>query len=283
MIWVDAEVHLFPPEWCTAEFWPEPDETALRRAIYSHPDRDRALAGAHADGCLAEMERCGIDRAVIMGLPWMSAEACEQNNRYIASVAREHAGRFTGLGVLPPPEGRDAAGEVRRLVEVHGLRGLKVIPSWQGYRLDDPVFEPWLDACEAHDLVLFPHTDHAFRSPEGSDTVASLYEVARRHPELRILAPHLGGMLCLYALHEPVAAALGRMLFVGSVPLTMKMVRFAWECVGPERIAFGTDFPFNPSHDQKTPLAELCELGLPRADLERIAGLNVLEFLGEPA
>ena len=210
-------------------------ETIIKRVIYEHPERELALSRATVDGLLAEMEVAGIDKAVIMGLPWRETEMCWRNNAYIAKVVQRYPDRFIGFAVLPPPGEADLRSAVRKAAEEYGLRGVKVIPSWQGFRLHDQIFEPALEALVTHDLVLMPHTDHLFISPDRGDTAYGLFDVARRYPELQIMAPHLGGLLCLYNLHEPVAAALRNILFITTVPVTMQMVEFAVQTIGPER------------------------------------------------
>jgi len=278
-VWVDSEVHLFPPEWCEPRYQPPATEHVMRRMIFEHPEREQALSRATAEGLLNEMGRTGIDRAVVMGLPWQEPELCWRNNAYIAQAMRRSPDQLIGVGVLPPPSRGSVRDGVRRVAD-EGLRGVKVIPSWQGYRLHDPVFAPALEEMQARGLVLVPHTDHAYLAPDTSDTPHGLFEVARRYPGLRILAPHLGGMLCLYALHPPVRSVLANILFITTVPSTMIMVRFAVEAVGADRVAFGTDFPFNPSHDQATLRQAFAQLALAPESARRIAGANALRFFG---
>jgi predicted TIM-barrel fold metal-dependent hydrolase len=251
----------------------------MRRVVYDHPEREAALSRASAEDLLAEMETAGIDRAVIMGLPWLDPEMCWRNNAYIAEVVERHPGRFVGLGVLPPPDREDLSEAVRRVAGEYGFKGVKVIPSWQGYRLHDRVFEPALERLVAYDLALMPHTDHLFVPPDQADMAYGLYEVGRRYPELRIMAPHLGGLLCLYALHAPVRPALKNMLFITTVPTTMQMILFAVQAVGADRLAFGTDFPFNPSHDQRTVREAFEALPLTDDCKRLIGGRNALRFL----
>lgn len=281
--WVDSEVHLLPPECCRSRYQPPADETVLRRVIYDHSERDAALAKATVDGLLSEMDAARIDRAVLTALPWHNPTACWHNTAYISEVVRRHPQQFIGLGVLPPPGHENLRDAVRRIREEYGLSGVKVIPSWQGYRLDDEAFEPALAQMETDGLVLMPHTDHLYRPPAQSDTAAALYEICRRHPGLKVLAPHLGGLLCLYGLYPAVRSVLDNVLFITSVPLTMPMVTMAVQAIGADRVAFGTDFPFNPSHDQRQVRAAFEALPLPADEQRLIAGANVLRFLGVPA
>ncbi len=202
-VWLDAEIHLLPPEWCAGGFVPDASETVLRRVLYDHPDRDVALAQASETGLLREMARSGVQGGVIMGLPWLDPALCRRNNEYIAQVVRGHPACFVGLGVLPPPHACDLREEIARVQDL-GLRGVKAIPAWQGYRLNDAAFTHALEELASRGMVLMPHTDHLFLDPDQADTAFSLYEVGQRYPELKILCPHLGGLLCLYHLHPPV-------------------------------------------------------------------------------
>jgi predicted TIM-barrel fold metal-dependent hydrolase len=279
--WIDAEVHLLPPEWCTADYWPPTSESVMRRVVYDHKDRDRALRLATFESLEASMATCGIDGAVILGMPWTDEGMNWRNNEYLAEAMRRGGRYIFGMGLLPAP-GADLRSAVRRISDM-GFRGVKVIPSWQGYVLDDPVLEPALAEMERLGLVLYPHTDHAYLPPLGHDPAYALLNVARRHPDLRILAPHLGGLLALYALHEPVRAAIRNLMFIASVPATMRMTLYAVDAVGAERVAFGTDFPFNPSHDQASVCRDFASLPLDPATARGIKGRNLINFLDRSA
>ncbi|MHC5005607.1 MAG: amidohydrolase family protein [Planctomycetota bacterium] len=277
-VWIDCEVHVFPPQWCGRGFAPPPDEPVLRRVVYDHPERDAALSRATVEDLLEEMDRAGVDRALIMGLPWRSAERCRAHDDYVARCVREHPGRLSGLGLLPRPGTADPRDVVRRCADL-GLRGVKAIPSWQGWRLDDPALAPACEELAARGMILMTHVDHAFVAPERADLPYHVLEVARRHPDLRILAAHLGGLLCLYELHEPVRRIMRNVRFITSVPLTVPMVRFAVEAVGARRLAFGTDFPFNPSHDQASVRRAVEALRLAPDDQRLVAGAAIAPWL----
>ena len=261
-IWIDSEVHLLPPDWCRSDYCPPHSEEVMGRVVYNHEEREAALSRATVESLLIEMEESGIERAVIMGLPWQDPEMCWGNNDYIGEVVYRFPDRFTGFGILPPPESCNIREAVRRVAEDYGLKGVKVIPSWQGYRLDDPVFEPALEEVAARDMVLMPHTDHMIVSPGEGDSPYSLFSTARRFPGMRILAPHLGGLLCMYNLFQPAKKYIENILFITTVPLSMEMVLLAEQAIGEERLAWGTDYPFNPSHDQRTLREAFENLGL---------------------
>jgi len=279
MIWIDAESHLLPPDCCQADFYPAPRELKLRELVYDHPEKAQALAKADAESLLQEMDQLGITKAIIMGLPWADVDRCWQNNDYIAACVSRYPDRFIGFGILPDPHLENPKNAVRKIAEEYHFSGIKVIPSWHGCRLNDPLLKEALSEICQKRLILMPHTDHAYVNPEKADTVFSLVETIKQHPELKILAPHLGGLACLYKLHPPLNNRFRNILFISSVPTSMAMVRFAIAAVGPEKIAFGTDYPFNPGHSQKQVRDAIKSLELPPAQLEAIAGKNIMRFL----
>ncbi len=279
MLWIDAETHLLPQKRCHAGYRPPDSEDVMIRIIYDHPEGPLALSRANTQALLEEMDRAGIDRAVVMGLPWRSPDLCWENNDYIADAVSRFPDRLIGVGVLPDPRRVCPVDSVRRIRKQYGFIGVKVIPSWHGYRLDDELMEPCYDTMQELSLVLVPHTDHLFVDPSVADTPYSLLQVAQAYPELKILAPHLGGLVCMYGLHQPIRPILKNILFLASVPTTIKMVAFAIEAVGPKGVAFATDFPFNPSHDQYTVQRDLESLKLSSYELECVAGGNLQSFL----
>ncbi len=278
--WLDAELHLLPKQWCEPGYKLPDSEAYIRNKIYHHPEGPLALSRAHESALFDEMKRSGIWGGALTGLPWMDPGRCRDNDRAVAETVRHGGEGFYGFGLLPHPEHCDAVAEVHRIAAMPEMVGVKLIPSWFGLKLDGGELAPALAEIARLGLVLMVHTDHPYLPPAQYDPPSSLLAAAQCHPDLKILAPHLGGLLALYNLHEPLRDVLKNMLFVTSVPTTMPMIRWALEAVGPERLAFGTDFPFNPSHDMLS-LRETFEgLGFDETTTRLIAHDNLTRFLG---
>lgn len=276
---IDAEAHLIQPQRRTLASLAGYDEPAMRGKVFNHPEGELALARADAAALRDSLAACGIDRAVIMGLPWQSSALCRENNEYIAAACSAAGNTFSGFGVLNPADGAAADEELDRCADEYGFHGVKVIAAWQGWSLDDACAERLAAACVERNLVLLPHIAYLH---EGStqESPAHLLRLARRHPRLKILAPHLGGLLCMHELHAPLREQLRNVRYITSVPTTMGMVAAAAQCCAEDKLAFGTDYPFQPSHDQRTVLDAFNALALPAALRARIAAANLLEFIG---
>ena len=262
---IDAELHLLHPEALSPAFHPGSAEP-VTKALYEHSDFPAIQDKLTVEALRASMRRNGVGAGVIMGMPWRDWGIQRDNNRFVEATARASGGRLKALYIPTLDDPQQAAREVEGL-DGGVYLGVKLIPSWQGRAIDDEALAPLIRVVEARGMFLMIHTDHPTQSLDG-DTPYRLLRFVTANPAVRVLAPHLGGLLCLYALRPGIAKALGNVTFVTSVSATMRMVRFAAE-VNPANIVFGSDFPFNHCHDQETVLRELRGLTLP-PEVERM-------------
>src|SRR5262249_47579220 len=114
---------------------------------------------ATARELLESMDRCAIDRSVILGFAWTDPRTCSRHNDYLLEAAVRSGGGLIPFCTVQPAAGVDAlAAEVERCVR-GGARGLgELRPDDQGFRLLDTAEGEALSrhAIE-HDLVLLFH------------------------------------------------------------------------------------------------------------------------------
>ena len=79
------------------------------------------------------MDESGVDRVVLV----QGMSAYGTDNRYTADSARRFPARCTSVGYLDLAAA-DPAGELRRLVTVEGMRGLRWVSLFDGQPLDEP-------------------------------------------------------------------------------------------------------------------------------------------------
>jgi predicted TIM-barrel fold metal-dependent hydrolase len=108
-----------------------------------------------------------------------------------------------------------------------------------------------------------------------------LGRIASRYPRSRILMIHMGGV----AFHDLSDAAIEVMaehpniLGIGSAIRHVNVLK-AVRKLGPERVAFGSDTPFNLMHVEVAAYKALLEDEVDQAGLDAVMGGNIARLLG---
>ena len=176
--------------------------------------------------------------------------------------------------------------------EVLGLRGVKLLPMYAGFKVSDPTLEPLWQYCEAKGLPVLMHTGTTFiRQAPLECTFPRLIEpVALKYPGIKFILAHLGHPWegeCVVTIrkHPNVFAdisALHYRPFQLYQSLMLVQEYGVWE-----KVLFGSDFPFttvNASIDGLRKLNDMLEgTALPRLDVDQIEALihrDSLRLLG---
>ncbi len=323
---IDAYAHVFPDPLIDAllAVRPSPELLGLRQQSPYLRDAERRLA---------YLDRVGIDRQVLvlarppvwLGLPRTSVHRLTRiANDSIAGFCAAHPDRFIGVGVLPVVD-EVMIQELERLRTELGLKGVLIFSNVEGQPVDDPSMWPLYARCEAVGLPIWIHPQHAplhdwIRRDLLDRMVAWPFDttlamlrlvlggVFDRHPGLKVVTHHMGGMVPYYASRieafaDDMVEEYGRLGMAepsrrGRGPVLAHLRRFyndsvsngspaalrcALDFFGPGHILFGTDFPFGPDHGERWPVDELEVIraaDLPTADRERILAGNAVELLG---
>ena len=168
MLVTDAQIHLWEADRPDRP-WPASGRTK--------PHRDVPL---EAEEMLGEMDRAGVDRAVIVPPSWIG-----ENNATGLEAAAKHPDRFAVMGRFDPqaPDGR---AQLERWLEQPGMLGIRITfntPQFVQW-LDEGVFDPfWADA-ERLGIPVMALFQGRLLEKAG--------QIAGRHPGLTLIIDHMG-------------------------------------------------------------------------------------------
>jgi predicted TIM-barrel fold metal-dependent hydrolase len=128
------------------------------------------------------------------------ADALNASSASIAAAAALDTGLDVVAGCSVHPADDDPVAVVRNAVEQHGCRVLKLHCSVGDHQPTDPRLDAVWDYVESIHLPVVVHAGHGINGMTDVDELGPIDEVARRHPEARIVIAHCG--------HRASAAAL---------------------------------------------------------------------------
>ncbi len=201
-------------------------------------------------------------------------------NEASAELIAKHPGRFGGFAVLPLPDVDGALAELEYALDNLELDGVVLLASQNdGRYLGDPAFDELLAELDRRRAVAFIHPAIPASLPHIAvdipvfameftfDTTRAVFNLAytgalERYPGIRFVLSHAGGTVPYLAwrfsllwLREPdlVERApkggmqyLKQLYYDTALSANPHALRSLGELVGPERILFGSDYPFAP-------------------------------------
>ena len=252
-----------------------------------------------------------------VGPPRVAAELARLANNEMAELVARFPERFVGFAAALPLNDVDATlAEIDRAVGDLGALGVQLFTNVLGAPLDHPSIDPVLGRVEALDQMVWLHPTRNATWPDYPteresdyglwwslgwpyETAAALSRLVysgqmERHPGLRVLAHHGGGMVPHFSAR--LAMGPGYRQTKDSLPLppldyfrrfyadtalfgAPHAVRCVLEFFGPEHVLFGTDIPLGPPHAVEATVADLESAGLPGADLAAVYAGNAQRLL----
>jgi aminocarboxymuconate-semialdehyde decarboxylase len=281
----DVHAHVIVPEIIGDEPWqPRVWHDSGNQVVELRGKRIRAAVQEFVDidGILAAQDEAGVERVLLS--PWVPLlyydvdpeEGLERARIQNEALARLVGERVAALGAVPLQDPELAARELPDLMR--SLRGVEVAASVRGVFLGDDRFEPFWEAAEETGALVFVHpTTRGFDSPAFQEyylwnTVGNPLETAvsaahmvmagvmERHPGLRVLLAHGGGVLLALRgrlrhaysfqpqaqsrLREPPEESIRRFYF-DTLTHDDSLLRALIDFAGPDHVLLGSDYPFD--------------------------------------
>ena len=252
--------------------------------IYPEKIASRAVGGTDAfyesvsvgtgilEDMLARADRAGIDRALVQSVATTPHQVASIN-RFIAAEVAKHPDRLIGFGTLHPAS-EDIERDLDALISL-GLRGVKLHPDIQDFKIDDYRALSIYAACEARGVpILF----HAGDSRYDRSNPNRLVPVLRIYDRLVVIAAHFGG----YSIWDQAVEALAGLpnLYVdcsSAMPfLTDEKIKEYIRRYGEDRVLFGTDYPMWSAESE---IERLLSLDLSETAYRKIFSENIISLL----
>ncbi len=259
---IDAHCHIYPEKIASRA-------TAATDAFYGIRSFSAGEAGAGTVPHLLSLgAEDGVDRFVVQSVA-STPHQVENINAFIAREVEKSEGRLIGLGALHP-ESADIKGDVRHLKSL-GLRGVKLHPDIQDFKIDDARYLKIYEICEEEEL---PILMHAGDSRYDRSNPNRLFPILDIYDHLTVIAAHLGG----WSVWDEAAERLAGMknLYVDtSSSLAFLPPEKGRELIlryGIDRVLFATDYPMWRA---KNELRMLLSMGFTEEEYRKLFSGNV--------
>lgn len=252
-MFIDVHTHAFHPKIADKVL-------AQLENHYSIPPVGTGLA----DDLIARMKRAGIDKSVVLTAATAPAQVIPANN--CAIQALKDYDELIPFGTIHP-EFDQMEAELARL-ERYGIKGLKLHPDFQGFRMDDPALYEVMEMIEDRFICLF-HIGDTLPPEQNPSCPRKLLELRKAFPKPVIIAAHMGGYRHW---QESMTHLADTDVFVDSSStldfVDDALLKNLYNLFGKDRILFGSDYPLFDAESEMTRIKD--RLSLSTADFEKL-------------
>lgn len=201
-------------------------------------------------------------------------------NELAADLGARWPGRFGGFAVLPLPDLDGALAEARYALDTLRMDGVVLLASYGGKFLGDAAFEPLMRELDRRNAVVFVHpgmhpSSRGLGLPWPGFMLEFVIDTSRaavnllfsgaleRFPTIRFILAHGGGVIPYVAWRlsvapiisplvpqwpqEKVLEGLRRFWYDTALCATAHSLPSLMQTAAPERILFGSDWPYAPA------------------------------------
>jgi predicted TIM-barrel fold metal-dependent hydrolase len=245
-----------------------------------------------------------------------AAEICRLSNDDNLALCRDHPDRFVNICIVSLLDMKSAMEELERCITELDCRGVTISSNIEGKGLDSPEFFPLYKKLEKHGLPILIHPTHWEDYPlvdqeKGYrlmqmlgwpfDSCQAVWRIIQagvldRFPALKIVMHHMGGMFPYLArriegnynrnwrekLGHEISHYWANIYGDTAVDGTLAAYPCGYAFFGPDRLMYGSDYPFCGEAGEdviRANLAGVRAMEIPARDKEKILGGNACKLL----
>lgn len=274
---IDYHVHITPPE--LIKEW---RKIAEKEDYFKLLSESPVNKFATAEDVVKELERSGVDKAVVFGFAFRDMGLCRYVNDYVIESVSKYPDKFIGY-ISVMPKAKDLEQEIDRCID-KGLCGIgELFPYGQGFDISNfDEIKNLSNFSIERNLPVIIHTNEPvghYYSGKTDTTPVKAYEFAAKFPELKIIFAHWGGGLLFYELMPEIKKQNKNVYYdTAASPFLYdkKIYKVAKEIGVLDKILFGSDYPLIP---MKRYIKEIESSGLALEGQAKIFGENAQKLL----
>ena len=225
-----------------------------------------------AKALINQCDSVGVNKCLVTSVATTPHHA-QSINSFIASEVALFPDRFIGFGSLHP-DSETLEADAEHLIELD-LKGVKLHPDIQNFRVDDPKVIKIFEICNTKKLPVLLHTGDSRYDNSNPNRVE---KILKMFPDLTIIGAHFGG----WSIWDNAPEILHKYknFYVDTCSsfyaLSKERAKEIIDLYGADRVIFGTDFPMWKQDEE---LKFLFSLGLSENDLKCILHDNLAKIL----
>lgn len=253
---IDAHCHIYP-------------EKIAAKAVAGTDNfyGENSVGKGTVEDLIERGDRAGIDCFIVQSVATTPRQVASINN-FIATSVAANPERLVGLGTLHP-ESEDIKGDIAQIIAL-GLKGVKLHPDIQAFKIDDYRCLKIYELCEEKGLPILMHTGdnrYDYSNPNRLLPILDIYK------NLTVIGAHLGG----WSIWEEAVSKYKdcKNFYVDCSSsfnyIDKETAKRIIRTYGADKVLFGTDYPM---WSHKSELEYFFSLGLDEQEIMSILNIN---------
>lgn len=202
---------------------------------------------------IQHMDEANIEKVFVLGIAYKYGDSYDPNAaQYVQGMVEQYPDRLIGFYTADPLGGRDEVKRFEEAVTERGLKGLKMLPSYNYAPLNDRRIWPLYEAAEALGVPVLLHTGWS-SLPRGKmleyDHPLYTEDIVLDFPDLKLILAHVGFAWAELVMHFMVKFP-NVWADVAFLPETAPLWRLSQMCSWAKqlgvfrRFLWGSDYPY---------------------------------------